>query len=234
MSLNPFSTVKDYATMLNRIAIYTFAVSLVAVIILRNNITSLEDLLKKLNLLIPVFNGVQLPAGTVLPAIIVAFVSRSIKIHDRISDIFQIRKRFDIYHILFPLAIASSSTCTASKIDFIKNNRKDLMKKVFYKYASSDPDKALIESHYITMALDQWSWYWIVLEAISILFITSIALSFFSKFFISFILTLLVLVGIGFLQLVKFQCSKYALQQVEQIISDNTRKLEVQGVFNAL
>lgn len=234
MSLNPFATVNDYPTMLNKIAWYTFTVSLGAVFILRDNIPLIENVLKNLNFQIPVLSGIQLPIGTVLPAMIVALFSRSIKFHDRISDVFKIRKRFDIYHILFPLALVSSSNCNVSKIDSIKNNRNDLMGKVFYKYASSSSEKAQIDPHYITMALDQWSWYWIVLEAISIMFIISITLIFFSKYFISIILLLLVLVGIGFLQLLKIQCSKYALQQVDQILSDNTRKLEVQGVFNAL
>jgi hypothetical protein len=36
----------------------------------------------------------------------------------------------------------------------------------FYKYASST--KPELDPHTITLALDNWSWYWILLEAISL------------------------------------------------------------------
>ena len=75
------------------------------------------------------------------------------KLHDRLSDILHIRERFDISHILFPLALASGAACTVEQIWKIKRNRQDLMYKVFYKYASSSPGKSQIELHYITLAL---------------------------------------------------------------------------------
>lgn len=235
MSFNPFATVSDYPTMLNKIAWYTFAVTLVCTIILRNTITQIDAWLSLLTLSIPVMSGLSLPLGTVLPAILLAFLSRATKFHDRISDVLRIRQRFDVNYILLPLALVSGATCNTEKIFIIRRHRETMMYQVFYKYASSGPNKAQIDSHYITMALDQWSWYWIVLETNVWLVLTSLAISIFSnQLVIAFILILVTFAFLALLRVIISLCSDYALQQVEQITLDPARRAEIQKAFNAL
>jgi hypothetical protein len=235
MNLNPFTTVSDYPTMLNKIAWGNFANSIACVWILRYNITPFDSLLSKLNIPVKIFDGFSLPLGTLILAIIIALISRAIKYHDKLSDLFQIRKRFDVFHILVPLAVLSNANCSVEKIESFRSHRRNLMNNVFYKYASSSPGKAKIETHYITMALDQWSWYWMLLEAMSLYLITSILLLFYSSsILLAYILLLFILVSVGCLQLLKHENIKYAYQELSQIIDNDSFKNEIAGVFNAL
>jgi len=171
MDLDFFKAVGDYPKMLNKIAVSTFTGTILAIWLLRYEVPALDNLLKPLSVPIKVFGDVNLPLGTILPALVVAALSRMFKLHDRISDIFRIRQRFDVGEILFPMAIASGASLSGDQIRAIRKNCKSMMYKVFYKYASSTAGKAVIDSHYITMALDQWCWYWIVLELTFLAFV---------------------------------------------------------------
>jgi hypothetical protein len=145
-----------------------------------------------------------------------------------------IRKRFDVSEILHPLAIVTASSLTAEKVREIARRREDLMKKTFYKYASSSPGKAAIETHYIIMALDQWCWYWIVLEATFLAFALGVVFLLWAKYALTAILFLSVIVASGALQLIRVQCARYALQEVEQIVDDAQRREQIAKEFNAL
>ena len=92
MSFNPFSSVGDYPGMLNKVATYTFFVALLLVWFVRSEIRDLDEPLSKLTLPIPIASGLNIPLGTVLPAFVIAFLSRVLKLHDRISDVLRIRQ----------------------------------------------------------------------------------------------------------------------------------------------
>ena len=234
MDMNPFKSVSDYATMLNKIAISTFSVAVSSVIVLRWQFQSLDSFLSNLNTMVPVAGGINFPVGTLLPAFLVALLSRIFKCHDRISDLFGIRQRFDVGEILLPLAVGSGSSLTVDGIRNVKKQRESLMNKVFYKYASSTKEKSTIDHHYITMALDQWCWYWIVLEATSIVFLLG-ATFFVASRYLSAALSLAgVLLAIGILQIIRQQCAIYALQEVEAILEDRQRAQSVAEGFHAV
>jgi hypothetical protein len=78
--------------------------------------------------------------------------------HNKISDLFQIRKKFDVSYILIPLSKAVEIPIDENYKNVLKTNRKTLMADVFYKYASSTNPQ--IDKHLIWIALDKWSWYW--------------------------------------------------------------------------
>ncbi len=234
MDLDFFKAVDDYPKMLNKIALATFTGAILAIWLLRYEVPALDNLLKPLSVPIKVFGDVNLPLGTILPALVVAALSRMFKLHDRISDIFRIRQRFDVGEILFPMAIASGASLSENQIRAIKKNRVSMMYKVFYKYASSTPGKAVIDSHYITMALDQWCWYWIVLELVFLGFVLAVTLWITARYSLAAVFLGVVLVGIGVLQFIRSLCSDYALQQVEAILDNSTRRLEVAEAFRAL
>ena len=98
-----------------------------------------------LNAPVPIATGLAIPLGTILPAFLIALVSRIFKLHNHLSNILGIRHRFDLEAILFPLAIATSIAFPVEKVRQIKKQRKDLMYKTFYKYASSSPSKAVMK-----------------------------------------------------------------------------------------
>jgi hypothetical protein len=234
MGFNPFATVDDYPGMLNKISTFTFAGSILAVWFLRAECRSVDALLAHLALPIPVASGLLIPLGTVLPAFLIAFLSRVFKFHDRLSDLFAIRRRFDVTAILLPLAVACNANLTVSQIRQIKKNRQDLMYKLFYRYASSSPGKAVIERHYITMALDQWCWYWILLEVSALVFLLSLVFLSTGRYPVASACLAGVLLLIGALQLVRNFCADYALQEVEQIAASDERRAAIAAEFHAL
>lgn len=234
MSLNPFKTVGDYPMMLNKIAASTFLVALGGLALLRHEFVSVRSILDPVGISIPIESGLSLPLGLVLPALLFAILSRMFKLHDRVSDLFRIRQRFDVSEILFPLAMGSGPHLTTDQMRAIKKNRESLMYKVFYKYASSTPGKAVIDSHYITMALDQWCWYWVVIEATVIAFVLAATFLLTRHYLLADVLFIAVLAALGVLQLLRKFCSDYALQEVEAILQQADRKLEVAEVFRAL
>ena len=80
-------------------------------------------------------------------ALTVLIFSRVTRFHDRISDFFKIRARFDRANILLPLAVMSGVHMTARQIQNLKRDRHPLMRATFYKYASSRSEKPLVDKH---------------------------------------------------------------------------------------
>jgi len=106
----------------------------------------------------------------------VGAIARSIRLHDRISDVFRIRLRFDVDYLLLPLARDSGANVGALSMAKLRKERGRLMAKTFYKYASStDP---VIDKHLIYQALDWWSWYWVLVEAVAVFLPTGVSLLF--------------------------------------------------------
>jgi hypothetical protein len=234
MGFNPFASVGDYPGSLNKIATYTLGASALSIWLLRNEFKVVDDLLAPLTLQIPMAVGIALPLGTVLPAFFFAVLSRVVKLHDRLSDILFIRQRFDVGAILLPLAVGSGADLRVDAIRRIKQQRESLMYKTFYKYASSSPDKAVIDTHYVTMALDQWCWYWIILEASFLGLCLGLIFLLTEKYFLASVFFLALICAVGFLQIIRSHCANYALQELEQILAEPRRKEEIAKVFRAL
>ena len=233
MSWNPFTAVSSYAAMLDRIAIFTLIFSLACISILRSQVTSIDQFLASWSVSVPV-GGVSFPLGTVVPAGLLALVSRIFKLHDRISDLLRIRHRFDVNNILLPLALGSGAAVTIDKIKKIGPNRSHLMYATFYKYASSDPDKTVIDKHKVTMALDMWGWYWVFVEGNTLALITGCTLFLLGDMSWAAALFAAVLLSLWILQGIKAGCSKYALAEVTEILEDSARKESIADAFNAL
>lgn len=108
MSLNPLATVSDYPSMLNKIAVFTFFVSLLAAGIITWQVPALKNMLPSLAVKIPE-TDLEVPVTILLAALVFALISRVVKLHDRLSDLFGIRKRFDVLEILVPMAFAAGT-----------------------------------------------------------------------------------------------------------------------------
>ena len=230
-----FGTVKDYSGMLNRISVSTFFVSIAAIALLRNEIPMLDAFLKSVLPLegkVPLID-IEASLGTVLPALIFMVLARAARLHDLVSDVLRIRQRFDRQEILEPMALMSAGPLTPSQFDRISTDRSRLMNDVFYRYASSR-GKPAIDPHLIEMALDRWSWYWMVVEACCVALPTGVALLFWGRplasacVFLGVLLMCWLLSGLGRL------CAKHAQDEVKAILSDDTRREEIHKVFDAL
>lgn len=233
MSLNPFLTVKSYSEMLTKVATWTFFVSLAVTVVLRVRWPLIDAGLGTLSPQIPVA-GVELPLGTLAPAFVMALISRVVKLHDRLSDLLGIRRRFDRQEILLPLAAMSGAILTPTQVERIDAARNNLMGQIFYAYASSDPSKSKIDPHYVTMALDQWSWYWILLEALFVIGCGGAVLFLVGDHLVGGAAAWLVVVGLGTLQLIRSSCRGYAADEIREILKVPGARATIQGVFNAL
>src|SRR5262249_31588283 len=107
-------------------------------------------------------------------ALLVAGFSYALHLHDRVSDLFKVRHRFDRGSILFPLALLVGAKLSPIQLNAVDANRVTLMHQVFYKYTSSRLDKPLVDKHYIEHALDAWSWFWILLEGMVLLMASAV------------------------------------------------------------
>ena len=233
MELNPFSAISSYAAMLNKIAIFSFFVLLAALAFVFWQVPTTRNVIPQLEAKVP-GTDIQVPLSVLIGALILATVFRVIKLHDRISDCLGIRRRFDVLCILLPMASAAGEALSLDQQEKVWQNRHALMRVVFYKYASSSKGRAQIEEHAITMALDQWSWYWIIVEAIFIITVLGIFMMFVGNPYITVLAFALCLSGIWLLQGVKELCRRYARDEISQIMEEPTRLAAIQAVFHAL
>jgi hypothetical protein len=228
-----FFAITDYSSMLNRIGWATFGAWLVAITALNQLFEPVHRQLSQLAVKVPHIE-LQVPAGVLLAAGGLAVLCRAIKFHDRLSDLFGIRSRFDVEEILLPLAAAAGVSLSLNQQAEVEKKRRELMGKVFYSYASSTPDKSVIDRHNVTMALDQWSWYWIVLEAAAVAFATAVFAACLGGFALGFWLVLGILASVWLLQYLRSRSVRYARDQLKQILEDDTRKEAIARVFRAL
>lgn len=233
MDFSPFKTVSGYGAMLDKIGLSTFVVSLGATWLLRHNIAPLDSAFLRFDLPLSLL-GFSIPLSYALPAFFLALSFRMIKMHDRISDLFGIRRRFDVQQILIPMAGEAGIATPLKKIERLVEERRELMNEVFYVYASSSPEKAAIDRQMITMALDQWSWYWMLLEGSVIVLVCAIVLLLAGRaesaawLFATFILFLAFMHGLMSL------CIRYAQGEVKAITQDPARRGHVREVLGAV
>ena len=119
----------------------------------------------KLDAVIP--NHLVLNLSGLAIAFGVAILTHMFQFHDRISDVLGIRRRFDREAILIPLFQRVGLTITQDKASEIRKHRDELMRAVFYRYASSRAESPLVDKHDIEHALNAWSWFWVCVEAVT-------------------------------------------------------------------
>ncbi len=181
---------------------------------------------------VPAYDKLNLAGAAV--ALLAAGFSYAAQLHDRVSDLFKIRHRFDRSSILFPLALLVGAKLSATQLNAVDVNRVTLMHKVFYKFASSRVEKPLVDKHHIEHALDAWSWFWILLEGMALLIISAvIAIYFGAPFLVSgFAAAFLIYWVLAVFQYSRLE--RYARPQVEAIADNKDAAEGVKETFCAL
>jgi hypothetical protein len=235
-----FSVPKNYDEVLRRLASLAFYEIYIIILILRANlhfnevITALEAWgpMAQLVDVIP-HHDILDPAGFGI-AVALAGFSYIFQLHDRISDITGIRRRFDHNRILIPLAERVGVSMTKEKEESIASNRDKLMRAVFYKYASSASGNPLVDRHDIEHALGAWSWFWVFIEAVFYFAIGATAAlwlgsSNLARLFAGVACGSLFAAGAQYLRL-----GRYALPQIDSIADDAAAAAHVRQQFDAL
>lgn len=107
------------------------------------------------------------------------------------------------------------------------------MNEVFYKYASG-AKTADIDGHLITQALTAWSWYWMCVEALVILTLTTVALVWFAKWGATVLILAIMFALLLLMRAFRAKATNYAEAEVSEILEDGKRRQAVKSVFDAL
>ncbi|HEX4002897.1 MAG TPA: hypothetical protein VHX36_09615 [Candidatus Acidoferrales bacterium] len=229
---NPFASPNNYPEMLNKISVWTFADSLVLTVIIGLVCPAAARILGRYPIRIEIYGSLTVPILYIVPPVIVAVISRIVRLHDKVSDLFAIRQNFDVFHILLPLAGAVGCALDLDKLEVLKNKRRELMNKTFYRYASSTEPK--IQKHLIVSALDKWSWYWILVEFLIIGICAFAVLLFCGAYHAASWLATALLVSVPLGIWGGRFCALTAQAEVREILADATRCAEIKAVFSAL
>lgn len=231
LKINPFGAVADYPASLNKIATGTFFAVLGGVLLIGWRIPAAHRLMSSLPVMITIGDW-SVPLAAAIIALCIAVITRSLKWHDRISDIFEIRQQFDVSVILLPLAVGVGAQLSPVQLSRLKASRRDVMRSVFYHY--TEEQNPILTARSVTMALDQWSWYWIVAEVTSVALVTAVVLLGFGDANSGALLLLFVLAAMLLLQLIRNQCNQYAAGQVATLLADQAAAAAIRQEFLAI
>lgn len=224
-----FGQPESYSDMLKRVFVINFGMGVICMFFLSFSSPEVKGVLDSISNESEIGLVKGMKALYVLIPLVVAILSNIIKLHDKISDLLKIRLRFDTSHILIPLAQGVGSDISPERI---KNNRNDLMYKVFYRYAGfKDP---VIDAQLVRTALDNWGWLWVEVEASFLWLLTSVIFLTMQKR-IQLLICLsvaLVLICLGLYQY--RMCIKSAKIEVNAILDDKKRKKDILDCFQIL
>lgn len=235
-----FSTTKTYEEVLNRLAGFAFYETLLIFFFLQdvpavsNFLQSIEDYgrIGKAVLAIPYAEVIH--PFSLLLAFFVALISYAVKLHDQISNFLKIRAKFDVKHILLPLAALVGVSLTADQKNGVRENRHALMRDVFYRYASSRAASPLVDKHDIEHALNVWSWFWVLVEATVYFSVAGVTALFLSSTALGITFLSVGVVTATAAKLSYRNLWKYAFPQIKAISSDTLASTAVRTSFNAL
>lgn len=228
-----FGSPKNYTEMVEKISKSTFILSVFLLYILYCANEQFADALDRLSFGIQYkFVGIEFClAGLCLP-LLIGILEHIFKIHDKISTLLKIRYKYDKNIIINAIA----QKCGLSlDIDNISKEKCDkLMGKIFYKYASST--KPEIDNHSILLALNEWCWFWIVMDTTILFLLTGIIFLFINFSCYNLLTVISIFLVLSFiLWLIKQQAKEYTKQEINAILSDFKRKKTVKKVLeNAL
>jgi len=235
-----FSTTRDYADVLKRLASFAFYETYLITFLLRSNphydsfFTTVESWgpVGKAISTIPHYDVFNL-SGLMI-AFLVAILTLTFQFHNLISGILGIRRRFDRKSILIPLARAVGYEVTKDSERKIRKQRQELMHAVFYRYASSRAEKPLVDKHDIEYALNAWSWFWVFVEAVFYFGIGAIIAWRVDsgRLAVGFAVVSAVVLVLSMIQ--RLRLDRYSRPEIETIASDRTAAYEIKARFDAL
>lgn len=232
--MNPFSQPKNYNEMLTKIMVFTFCISLVFLAVVAHSWPTLWNLLHPgwLTFNIDVLGLKNIPTMYLIVAFLISLAARISKLHDKLSDVFGIRERFDLHEIMIPLAGGVGIPVDLTWQDRFLKRRDEIMRGIFYRYASST--NPAIDQHMIWTALDKWSWFWICIEGTTVGTLALILLLSVGAFrSAAFVGTILFVATLAATQ-VNRACASAAHSQVGEILRGAERRTEIEVSLRAL
>ncbi len=216
---------QSYSDMLERVFVLTLVTGIGCTYILATAWPAANALLHSVSLKGEIGPVKEIPVLYLLPALGVAFIARVFRLHDKISDLLRIRLYFDTHHILFPMASLAGITLDHPMKKRIRCKRDEAMYRVFYPYAGFAHPR--IDAQLVRTALDNWGWFWVLVEAEFLVALTAVAtwrLHGLTQLCICVCASLL----IALLLMVQWSaCRRSAEREVRAILDDPGRKADV-------
>ena len=172
--------------------------------------------------------GIKLNLALFYLPLLIGIGEHIFKIHDLISSLFGIRDHYDREIIVKEFLKRTNSKRNLKELS--KKKIASIMSKTFYKYVSST--NPIIDSHSIILTLNEWCWFWIVLDSMLIMFLVGIVFLFVkwswanALLFLGLLVCLLIL-----LLLIMRRTIKYTKQEIAAIWNDEKRKEEISNAL---
>ena len=224
--------IKSYDDMLKRIGGASFIAAFVSTLVLSycdpifraaiaNNTRTIE------------LGGLTLPLLEAAIPLAASVFARVFTLHDMVSNAIGIRRRFDTKYIIKPILKGVGVDLKPASDAFVAERRHTLMRHLFYKYAENAED-ARINREDVAHALDTWGWFWCCIEPPIMLLIGALLCVLNTYYFAGLSLTLLALVLFSLSLYFWEHCKLNATIQVDQILFDKERQIEIRGAFHEI
>ena len=227
----PFDRPASYGEMLNKIGIFTFLSALVLTVVVANCVPSISTFLNSDPTTVEIV-GIKIPLLYALPPAILALLARIIRLHDKISDLFGLRARFDLYRILIPLCGALYISVDKDFRDKLQRRRKTAMERTYYAYASFEEPK--IPKALVLGAIERWTWYWILLELCLLLAVAGIVLFALHAYGGASLVFATLILAMLLFSTYDDVCGQLADAQIEDIVADAERAAKLKTEFTNL
>ncbi len=214
-----FKSTKDYGEMVDKISQSVFIISTILLFLLSQACPEFLKVLKNLSFgaIFKVCN-IDLNIAIFYVPFLMGVFEHMFKLHNVWSKIFGIRKRYDRKIIVRNLI----SQCNIKNVNANKLSNEQvrkIMDTCFYRYASSSNPN--IDSHYITITLTEWCWFWIILDTLMLFDVVGVIWLIMTWWswvnFLWFVCVNVVLLIL--LKLVNYVMVKYTLKEIDAILS---------------
>lgn len=227
-----FGQPEDYSEILQRIFYTSVSTGIACTVLLAKASPPIQELINSINASADIGPIKNIKVLYVLIPFLIGVLSRMLKLHDRISDVFRIRYLFDNRCLLFPLAKGAGLTLTRDLRKKIGYERVNSMYAVFYPYAGFK--KPVIDEQLVRTAADNWGWFWVLVESSALIAATTVILVIMQKWdFVSWCLIVL-LVEFALMLMYWLACQRGGGRQVTAILADTSRKKAIAKYFRSL
>jgi hypothetical protein len=222
----------DYSEMLQRVFWFSAMTGIICTFLLAQNSPAIQEFLDSVSTQVDFGPLKSIKILYILVPAAIALLSRIIKLHDRISNVFRIRFTFDTKFFLFPLCEGANVVLTSDKKRAIKKSREESMYATVYKYAGFK--NPVIDCQLVRTAADNWGWFWVFVESSFLVGLTAAFFTFRTQWGYTEGLLWVLLVECVLLWIQWRACIRSARPQVKAILDDQQRFHEIRNYFNNL
>ena len=165
-----FESPTNYSEMVSKISKSVFIISLIILYLFCQISEDFNLFLEQISFgAVYELGGIKLNFALLVVPLLMGILEHVFKIHDKISSLLKIRIRYDKRIIISTMLKKCGNNKKVAKLS-VKEIKKCM--NIFYEYASSTSPK--IDTHYITLTLNEWCWFWIFFDILILILPTSI------------------------------------------------------------